>query len=97
MGKTKALIGTVISDKMKKTVIVRVMRMAKHPKYGRIQKRYNKFKVHDENNTAKIGDLVRIQETRPLSKEKHFRLLEIIKKFQLPNIEIKEELVGEKK
>ncbi len=91
MGKTNVLSGTVISDKMHKTIIVRVVHMAKHPKYGRIQKRYNKFKVHDENNSAKIGDLVKIQETRPLSKEKRFRLLGVIKKSQLPRVEIKEE------
>jgi len=97
MGKTKVLIGTVISDKMKKTVIVRVIRMAKHPKYGRIQKKYNKFKVHDEKNSAKVGDIVKIQETRPLSKEKCFRLLEIVKKSQLLHVKIKEELSGENK
>jgi len=97
MGKTKALIGTVISDKMKKTVIVRVTRMAKHPKYGRIQKRYNKFKVHDENNSAKIGDTVKIQEVRPLSKEKRFRLLEIIKKAQISQVGIKEEILVDNK
>jgi small subunit ribosomal protein S17 len=97
MAKTKTLIGTVISDKMNKTIIVRMVHMAKHPKYGRIQKRYNKFKVHDENNSAKMGDTVRIQETRPLSKEKCFRLLEIIKKSQQSHIKIKEELGGENK
>ena len=96
MGKTKALIGTVISDKMHKTIIVRVVRMAKHPKYGRIQKRYNKFKVHDEKNSAKLGDLVKIEETRPLSKEKRFRLIEVVKRSQLSYVEIKEELIKDK-
>ena len=97
MAKTKALIGTVVSDKMKKTVVVRVMHMSKHQKYGSIRKRYNKFKVHDENNVAKTGDIVKILETRPLSKEKYFRLLGVIKKAALANVEIKEETPGEKK
>jgi small subunit ribosomal protein S17 len=89
MGKRKEFIGTVVSDKMQKTIIVRIMLMSKHPKYSRIIRRYNKFKVHDEKNTAKLGDVVRIQETRPLSKDKRFRLIEVIKKVQLP-IELKE-------
>ena len=97
MGKTKVLTGTVISDKMNKTIVVQVVRMAKHPKYGRIQKKRNKFKVHDEKNSAKTGDVVKIQETRPLSKEKYFRLLEIVKKSKLPHVEIKKEIPGENK
>lgn len=91
MGKKKEFTGNVISDKMQKTVIVRILRMAKHPKYGRIIRRHNKFKVHDEKSVAKIGDLVRIQETRPISKEKHFRLIEVIKKAETPHRKIKEE------
>ena len=91
MGKRKEFVGTVISDKMQKTRIVRVMRLAKHAKYSRIIKQYNKFKAHDEQNIAKVGDTVRIQETRPLSKDKHFRVVEVIKKTELPHIEIKEE------
>lgn len=77
--KRKIRIGSVISDKMQKTIIVKVMRLMKHPRYSRIIKKYNSFKVHDENNKAKIGNLVRIQETRPLSKDKRWRLLEILK------------------
>jgi small subunit ribosomal protein S17 len=92
MSKTKELIGRVISDKMQKTIIVRIMREAKHPKYGRIIKRYNRFKVHDEKNSAKIGDIVKIVATRPLSKEKNFRLVGIIKKSEAAQIELKEEL-----
>ncbi|MFH1640574.1 MAG: 30S ribosomal protein S17, partial [Candidatus Omnitrophota bacterium] len=80
MGKRKEFIGEVVSDKMQKTIIVRVTGMSKHPKYGRIIKRYNKYKAHDEKNIAKIGDTVLIQETRPLSKDKRFRLVEITKK-----------------
>jgi small subunit ribosomal protein S17 len=92
MGKKKEFTGTVISDKMQKTIIVRIMCLTKHPKYKRIIKKYNKFKVHDEKNIAKIGDIVRIEETRPLSKDKRFRLLEVVKKATLPHIEIKEEV-----
>jgi small subunit ribosomal protein S17 len=92
MSKAKELTGTVISDKMQKTIIVRIMHKAKHPKYGRIIKRYNKFKVHDEKNSAKIGDTVKIVATRPLSKEKNFRLVGIIKKSEMAQIELKEEL-----
>ena len=90
MGRRKEFIGKVISDKMQKTIIVKVTQMSKHPKYGRIIKSYNKFKVHDEKNTAKNGDTVRIQETRPLSKEKRFRLLEVMKKLETPVAELKE-------
>lgn len=92
MGKTKEIIGTVISNKMQKTIIVRIVRMSKFPKYGKIVKQGNKFKVHDEKNTAKIGDVVRIIESRPLSKEKRFRLLGVVEKARLPQIEIKEEV-----
>lgn len=90
MGKRKEFLGVVISDKMQKTIIVRVTRMSKHPKYGRIVKKYNKFKVHDEKNTAKTGDAVRIQETRPLSKDKFFRLIEVTKKAVTPHSTLKE-------
>ena len=92
MHKRKIFTGTVISDKMQKTVIVRIVILSKHPKYGRIQKRYNKFKAHDEKAIAKAGDIVRIEETRPLSKDKHFRVTEIIRKAELPHVEIKEEI-----
>lgn len=92
MGKNKEFTGTVTSDKMQKTRIVRVMRLAKHAKYGRIVKKYNKYKSHDEENAAKAGDLVRIEETRPLSKDKRFRITKIIKKAQLGHVEIKEEI-----
>ncbi len=92
MGKRKGFTGTVISDKMQKTIIVRIMHMSKHPKYGKIIKSYNKFKVHDEKNTAKIGDMVRIEETRPLSKDKRFRLIEVTKKAQEPRVDIKEQI-----
>lgn len=92
MGKRKEFTGEVISDKMQKTIVVRIMRMSKHQKYKRIVKKYNKFKVHDEKGAAKAGDTVRIRETRPLSKDKRFMLAGIIKKAQVPHFEIKEEL-----
>jgi small subunit ribosomal protein S17 len=92
MGKQKEYIGTVISRKMQKTIVVRIVQTRKHPKYGKIVKKYSKFKVHDEKNIAQLDDTVRIQETRPLSKDKRFRLMEVVKKSQTPHLEIKEEL-----
>jgi small subunit ribosomal protein S17 len=70
--------GTVVSDKMDKTIVVSVMSFSKHPKYKKITKRYAKFKAHDEKNSAKTGDKVRIAETRPLSRDKRWRLIEIV-------------------
>lgn len=77
--KRKVRRGTVVSDKMDKTIVVRVERLTKHLKYGRVIWRATKFKVHDRENQAKMGDKVRIMQTRPLSKEKRWRLLEVIK------------------
>ncbi|RJO64233.1 MAG: 30S ribosomal protein S17 [Candidatus Omnitrophota bacterium] len=90
MGRRKEFRGIVVSDKMEKTIIVRVTRLAKHPKYRRITKKCNKYKVHDELRQAKVGDEVRILETRPLSKDKRFRLVEILKKAQVIQSELKE-------
>jgi len=92
MGKRKEFIGSVVSDKMQKTVVVKVMQMNKHPKYSRIVKVYNKFKVDDKSGLAKMGDTVRIEETRPLSKDKRFRVVEVLKKAQPLNIEKVEEI-----
>ncbi len=92
MGKRKQYTGIVISDKMNKTRVVKTMRMSKHPKYGRVIKQFNKFKVHDEKDIAKSGDTVRIEETRPISKDKRYRLVEIIKKAPASNIELKEQV-----
>ncbi len=78
--KRKFFIGTVVSDKMDKTRVVQIRWTAKHKKYYKGIRRAVKFKAHDEKNTAKTGDLVRIMETRPLSKEKRFVISEIIKK-----------------
>ncbi len=80
MERRKEFTGTVISNKMQKTIIVRIVRMAKHPKYGKVMKHYNKFKVHDEKAVAQTGDIVTIEETRPISKDKHFRLVKVVKK-----------------
>jgi len=73
--KAKVLTGTVVSDKMKDTIVVAVDRYEKHPKYEKYIKRRKKFKAHDAGNTAKIGDKVQIVETRPISKDKHFKLI----------------------
>lgn len=75
VSKPKILQGTVVSDKMKDTATVLVGRYEKHPKYGKFIKRRKKFKVHDEGNTAKVGDKVSIVESKPVSKDKYFRLV----------------------
>ena len=71
----KTLQGTVVSDKMDKTVVVLVQRFLKHPKYQKYQKSSKKYKAHDPQNTAKVGDTVTIRECRPLSKDKHFEIV----------------------
>lgn len=76
----KVRVGTVVSDKMDKTVVVAVERMVQHPLYGRRLKTTKRLKAHDENNEAKTGDRVRVMETRPLSAEKRWRVVEIIEK-----------------
>lgn len=78
--KRKERVGVVVSDKMEKTIIVKVEKAAHHPVYDKLIRSATKFKAHDEKRTAKIGDIVRIEETRPLSKTKRWRLVEIIKK-----------------
>ncbi|NLK75373.1 MAG: 30S ribosomal protein S17 [Clostridiales bacterium] len=76
----KTRIGKVVSDKMDKTVVVAITDNVKHPLYGKIVKRTYKLKAHDENNECKIGDRVKVMETRPLSKDKRWRLVEIVEK-----------------
>ena len=76
----KERIGVVVSDKMQKTITVLVERKMKHPIYGKFVKKSTKFKAHDEKNDCHIGDTVRIMETRPLSKTKRWRLVEITEK-----------------
>nr|WP_279380833.1 30S ribosomal protein S17 [Defluviitalea raffinosedens] len=76
----KTLIGKVVSDKMDKTIVVAVENNVKHPLYGKIVKRTYKLKAHDENNECKVGDRVKVMETRPLSKDKRWRLVSIVEK-----------------
>ena len=76
----REMVGEVISDKMEKTVVVIVKRLTRHEKYGKVIRRITKLKAHNENNACHVGDYVRLVETRPLSKDKHFRVVEIIKK-----------------
>lgn len=77
--KRKERVGIVTSDKMNKTRVVQVERLVKHPLYDRTVKKHNKFKAHDEGNSSKLGDKVKIMETRPLSKDKRWVITEIIK------------------
>jgi small subunit ribosomal protein S17 len=79
-GYRKTLRGYVVSDKMQKTIVVDVEDRVKHALYGKVLRRNKKVKAHDENNSAGIGDLVVIAETRPLSKDKNWRLVEIVEK-----------------
>lgn len=76
----KVRLGKVVSNKMDKTIVVAITDNVKHPLYGKIVKRTHKLKVHDENNDCNIGDTVRIMETRPLSKDKRWRLMEIVER-----------------
>ena len=79
-GMRKTRTGVVVSDKMDKTIVVEIRTRVKHPLYGKIMNRTKRFKVHDENNECGIGDTVKIMETRPLSKDKRWRLVGIIEK-----------------
>jgi small subunit ribosomal protein S17 len=79
-GTRKEREGRVVSDKMQKTIVVAIERRVPHPVYGKMVTRTRKVKAHDEENSAKTGDLVRIVETRPLSKDKRWRLIEIVER-----------------
>lgn len=83
-GHRKERVGEVVSDKMNKTIVVRVQRRFRHPTFKKVVTAYSKFYAHDEKNEAKIGDRVRIQETRPLSKSKSWRLVEVVERNQEP-------------
>lgn len=74
------VMGQVVSDKMNKTIVVQVERKVKHPVYGKYVKRTSKMYVHDEDNSSRVGDVVRIQQTRPMSKTKRWKLVEIVKR-----------------
>ena len=76
----KVMVGTVTSNKMDKTVVVSVATNVKHPKYGKIVKRTYKLKAHDEENVCQMGDKVKVMETRPLSKDKRWRVVEVMEK-----------------
>ena len=76
----KERVGVVVSDKMQKSIVVAIKDREQHPLYGKFVKKTKKFHVHDENNDAHVGDTVRIMETRPLSKTKRWRLVEIVEK-----------------
>ena len=82
-GKRKEVIGNVVSNRMKKTIVVQVVRKRSHPLYTRVISKAKKFYAHDEKNEAHIGDVVRLEETRPLSKLKRWRLKEIVRKTAL--------------
>jgi small subunit ribosomal protein S17 len=77
-GKRRNKIGRVVSDKMDKTVVVSVERLRRHPIYKRVVRLSSKFKAHDEENTARVGDTVRIEESRPLSAEKRWTVVEVV-------------------
>lgn len=79
-GLRKTRIGKVVSDKMDKTIVVAIEGSIKHPLYGKIMKRTYKLKAHDEKNECNVGDKVKVMETRPLSKDKRWRLIEVVEK-----------------
>jgi small subunit ribosomal protein S17 len=79
-GNRKVRVGVVVSDKMQKTVVVRIDRRVAHPRYGKMVTRSTNVKAHDEENRAKTGDTVRIMETRPLSRDKRWRVVDIVEK-----------------
>lgn len=76
----KTRVGEVVSNKMDKTVVVKIMRQVKHPMYNRMVRYTSRFKAHDEKNQCKPGDKVKVMETRPLSKDKHWRVVEILER-----------------
>jgi small subunit ribosomal protein S17 len=82
-GRRKEVVGEVVSNKMKKTIVVEVTRKKSHPLYGRVISTGKKFYAHDEKNEAHVGDVVRLEETRPLSKLKRWRLKEVVRKTAL--------------
>lgn len=79
-GRNKTRVGEVVSDKMQKTVVVAVTRQYMHPKYKKYVRKQKRYKVHDEDNECRVGDRVLIEETRPISKHKRFKIKEIIEK-----------------
>jgi small subunit ribosomal protein S17 len=91
-GRRKEVIGNVVSNRMNKTIVVQVVRRKSHPLYSRVISKAKKFYAHDEKNEAHIGDVVRLEETRPLSKLKRWRLKEVVRKTALvPEVAAAEE------
>ena len=82
-GRRKIVVGEVVSSRMHKTIVVQVVRKKAHPFYGRVGSKAKKFYAHDEKNVARVGDVVRLEETRPLSKLKRWRLKEVIRQAAL--------------
>jgi small subunit ribosomal protein S17 len=81
-GRRKFMTGKVVSDAMQKTVVVTIERLVKHEEYGKYVRRRSRFKVHDEKNEAKVGDVIRFMETRPLSKDKRWRLVDFVQRVE---------------
>jgi small subunit ribosomal protein S17 len=81
-GKRKVMTGTVVSNSMAKTAVVTIERLVKHETYGKYVRRRNRFKVHDEKNECQVGDVVRFMETRPLSKDKRWRLIDFVQRVE---------------
>jgi len=94
-GKRKVFVGVVVSDKMDKTVVVAVDRFVRHPLYKKVIRKTSKFYAHDENNECRIGDIVEIMETRPLSKLKRWRVVRIIQRVKVPLPVAREEVAEE--
>ena len=94
-GNRKTRVGVVVSDKMDKTVVVAVERLVSHPLYGKRIRRTKKFMAHDEENRCRVGDRVRIMETRPLSRHKRWRVVEILQRPQLVVTEAESPVAGE--
>src|SRR6266481_9819936 len=82
-GRRKLVVGEVVSNRMQKTIVVEVVRKKAHPFYGRVVSKAKKFYAHDEKNEARVGDVVRLEETRPLSKLKRWRLKEVVRRAAL--------------
>lgn len=81
-GRRKLMTGRVVSDAMQKTVVVAIERLVKHEEYGKYVRRRSRFKVHDEKNECKVGDVIRFMETRPLSKDKRWRLVDFVQRVE---------------
>jgi small subunit ribosomal protein S17 len=85
-GQGRELVGSVVSAKMDKTVVVEVERLARHPMYEKVMRLRKKYKAHDEENACRAGDIVRIVESRPLSREKRWRVEEILERSEIPEV-----------